>query len=137
MAGTAILGPPRSCVFPRRGLRQLRAFPALGRDRAGSAVCCADRGLLHPAQAPPQCRDLFLPAGQSPYRYWHGVNYVAFASVAVGAVTYSLLLNPVTYEPSELFRYTTASVPAVVMAGVTHYVLTRTVVQRLGMGGYS
>ncbi|MGV9796757.1 cytosine permease [Mycobacterium sp. NPDC003449] len=82
-------------------------------------------------------RDLFLPADQSAYGYWKGVNYVAFASVAVGAVTYSLLLNPVTYEPSELFRYTTASVPPFLIAGVTHYVLTRTVVQRLGMGGYA
>lgn len=82
-------------------------------------------------------RDLFLPADQSAYGYWKGVNYVAFASVAVGAATYSLLLNPVTYEPSEVFRYTTASVPAFVAAGLTHYVLTRTVVQRLGMGGYA
>jgi len=81
-------------------------------------------------------RDLFLPADQSAYGYWKGVNYVAFAAVAAGAVTYSLLLNPVTYEPSALFHYTTASIPAFVVAGITHYTLTRLVVQRLGIGGY-
>lgn len=81
-------------------------------------------------------RDLFLPVGESAYGYWRGVNYAAFASVAVGAVIYSLLLNPVTYEPTALFRYTTASVPAFLAAGLAHYVLTRGVVQRLGKGGY-
>jgi NCS1 family nucleobase:cation symporter-1 len=51
-------------------------------------------------------------------------------------VTYSLLLDPVTYEPSELFRYTTASVPAFAAAGLAHYVLTKAIVERLGKGGY-
>ncbi len=81
-------------------------------------------------------RQLFLPVDQSGYGYWRGVNIAAFVAVAAGALTYSLLLNPVSYEPSGLFRYTTASVPAFVVAGLVHYVLTRLVVQRLGMGGY-
>lgn len=41
-----------------------------------------------------------------------------------------------TYEPTGVFRYTTASLPAFVVAGLTHYVLTRLVVQRAGAGGY-
>jgi NCS1 family nucleobase:cation symporter-1 len=49
---------------------------------------------------------------------------------------YSLLLNPVSYEPSGLFRYTTASLPAFLVAGLVYYVLTRVVVQPLGLGGY-
>jgi cytosine/uracil/thiamine/allantoin permease len=74
-------------------------------------------------------RDLFLPADQSRYGYWKGVNVVPFVAIAAGAVTYSLLLNPVTSEPSGLFRYTTASLPAFVVAGLVHYVLTRVIVQ--------
>jgi nucleobase:cation symporter-1, NCS1 family len=35
------------------------------------------------------------------------VNFVAFIAVGAGAVTYSLLLNPVSYEPSGVLRYTT------------------------------
>jgi len=81
-------------------------------------------------------RDLFLPPSESRYGYWKGVNVAAFVAVAAGAVTYSLLLNPVSYEPSELFRYTTASIPAFLVAGLVHYVLTRLVVQPLGVGGY-
>ncbi|GAB5897201.1 cytosine permease [Mycolicibacterium sp.] len=81
-------------------------------------------------------RDLFRPIGESAYSYWNGVNLAAFAAVAAGAVTYALLLNPVTYEPTGVFRYTTASLPAFVVAGLTHYVLTRLVVQRTGAGGY-
>lgn len=81
-------------------------------------------------------RDLFLPAYLSAYGYWKGVNPAAFAAVGAGAVTYSLVLNPVSYEPSEVFRYTTASLPAFAVAGVTFYVLTKLVVQRLELGGY-
>jgi NCS1 family nucleobase:cation symporter-1 len=81
-------------------------------------------------------RDLFLPISQSRYDYWKGVNFVAFIAVGAGAVTYSLLLNPVSYEPSGLFRYTTASLPAFLVAGLVYYVLTRVVVQPLGLGGY-
>ena len=64
------------------------------------------------------------------------MNYAAFAAVAAGALTYSLLLNPVSYEPSAVFRYTTASLPAFVVAGLAHYVLTSVVVRRRGLGGY-
>jgi NCS1 family nucleobase:cation symporter-1 len=82
-------------------------------------------------------RDLFLPVGQSAYGYWKGVNVIAFGSIAAGAATYCLLLNPVSYEPSHAFRYTTASLPAFVVAGTVFYVLTRLVTQRLGKGGYT
>ena len=61
---------------------------------------------------------------------------VAFAAVAAGAGTYAALLNPVTYEPSEVFRYTTASLPAFLVAAAVHYVLTQLVVRPRGMGGY-
>lgn len=81
-------------------------------------------------------RDLYLPSARSRYGFWRGVNPAAFAAVAAGAVTYALLLNPVSYEPAEPFRYLTASLPAVVVAGVLHYVLTLWVVRPLGRGGY-
>ncbi len=98
------------------------------------AVQIVDYFLLRRRQI--SVRDLFLPAAQSAYGYWKGVNYAAFAAVAAGALTYSLLLNPVSYEPSAVFRYTTASLPAFVVAGVVHYVLTSLVVRRRGLGGY-
>lgn len=133
----AILGPAAVLVF----------FPAAVYDNYGRflswgaivlaplcAVQIVDYFILRRRRL--SVRDLFLPAAESAYGYWRGVNYVAFAAVAAGAATYSLLLNPVSYEPSAAFRYTTASVPAFLVAGLAHYLLTRLIVQRMGMGGY-
>ncbi|KRD09478.1 hypothetical protein ASE48_05355 [Mycobacterium sp. Root265] len=133
----AILGPAAILVFfPTAVYENYGRFLSWGAIVLAPlcAVQIVDYFILRHRQL--SVRDLFLPADQSAYGYWKGVNYVAFAAVATGAVTYSLLLNPVTYEPSALFRYTTASIPAFVVAGITHYTLTRLVVQRLGIGGY-
>ncbi|MBC7304751.1 MAG: cytosine permease [Nocardia sp.] len=81
-------------------------------------------------------RDLYLPNSVSCYGYWNGFNIFAFAAVAAGATVYALLLNPFTYVPSALFPYMTASIPAFIVAGVVHYLLTRFVVQPSGKGGY-
>jgi hypothetical protein len=79
----------------------------MGRNRFGAAVRGADRRLLHPS-ATPTAHQGPAPADQ-PFQVWlwKGVNFVAFIAVGAGAVTYSLLLNPVSYEPSGLFCYTT------------------------------
>jgi NCS1 family nucleobase:cation symporter-1 len=81
-------------------------------------------------------RGLYEAEGVSRYSYWHGVNPFAFVAVGAGALTYYLLLNPLTYEASSLFRYTSASVPAFLVAGVLHYAFTRLVVVPAGKGGY-
>ncbi|WP_218160367.1 cytosine permease [Amycolatopsis marina] len=81
-------------------------------------------------------RDIYLPAHRSRYGFWRGFNVVAFVAVAAGAMTYAALLDPVTYEPASIFRYLTASLPAVVVAGVLHYTLTRLIVVPLNKGGY-
>lgn len=82
-------------------------------------------------------RDLHLPMAESRYRFLGGWNPVAMLAVVLGAVTYALLLNPVTYEPSGWFRYLTASLPALVVAGTAHYAGTRLVLLRsAAWGGY-
>ncbi|MQA77476.1 MAG: hypothetical protein GEV10_03175 [Streptosporangiales bacterium] len=81
-------------------------------------------------------RGLYEPEGLSRYSYWWGVNPFAFVAVGAGALCYYLLLNPVTYESAALFRYTSASVPAFVVAGVLHYAFTRLVIIPAGKGGY-
>ncbi len=80
-------------------------------------------------------RGLYEADGMSRYSYWRGVNPFALAAVAAGALTYYLLLNPLTYESATLFRYTSASVPAFVVAGVLHYAFTRLIVVPAGKGG--
>ena len=81
-------------------------------------------------------RAMYEPEGVSRYSFWHGVNPVAFLAVAAGAVTYYLLLNPLTFESASVFRYTTATLPAFLVTGVVHYLLTRFVVVPAGKGGY-
>jgi NCS1 family nucleobase:cation symporter-1 len=82
-------------------------------------------------------RALHQPHAESAYGFWRGWNPVAVTAVAAGAVTYALLLNPVTYEPAGWFRHLTASLPAFVVAGASHYLLTRLLLVRArGWGGY-
>lgn len=82
-------------------------------------------------------RALHLPHGESRYGFLRGWNPVAVGAVALGALTYALLLNPVSYEPAGWFRYLTASLPAFAVAGVAHGVGTWLVLRRrTDWGGY-
>ncbi|MDF1747913.1 MAG: cytosine permease [Alphaproteobacteria bacterium] len=61
-------------------------------------------------------------------RYWYvaGFNPAGFIAIACGGVTYILLLHPVTFVPnSDLFQYTTATLPAAFIGGIVYWVLMR------------
>ncbi|WP_216216806.1 purine-cytosine permease family protein [Amycolatopsis aidingensis] len=81
-------------------------------------------------------RDLYEPEGVSRYSFWWGFNPAAFLAVAAGAVTYSLLLNPVTFSSAGVFTYTSASLPAFLVTAAVHTVLTLAWVRPAGKGGY-
>lgn len=81
-------------------------------------------------------RELYEPEGVSRYSFWWGVNPAAFLAVALGALTYYLLLNPVTFAAAAIFTYTTASLPAFLVTAVTHALLTVLWVRPAGKGGY-
>jgi purine-cytosine permease-like protein len=70
------------------------------------------------------------------YWFWGGANPVALVVVAVGFGFYNLLYNPVTAEYGEVFTYTTASVPTVLLCGALYWVLMRILVIPRGVGGY-
>ena len=82
-------------------------------------------------------RALYETDQNSPYFYWKGFNIPAWFAAACGAVTYMLLLDPITYEPSAWFGYLTASLPSGVVAGGLHYVFCRFWIRRAGLGGYA
>lgn len=82
-------------------------------------------------------RALYEAEGASRYSYWRGVNPFAFVAVGAGALTYYLLLDPITFEAASAFAYTTASLPAFGVAGVLHYLFTRLLVAPAGKGGYA
>ncbi|WP_219632705.1 purine-cytosine permease family protein [Haloechinothrix aidingensis] len=81
-------------------------------------------------------RELYEPDGVSVYSFWRGFNPAALVAVAAGSLTYYLLLDPVTFESAEAFRYLTASVPSLVVTAVLHAALTVLWVARAGKGGY-
>lgn len=60
-------------------------------------------------------------------RYWYlaGFNPAGLIALIAGSATYQLLLDPVTYAPrSFLFKYLTASLPALVVAAVAYTALS-------------
>lgn len=137
LLGVVILGPAAVLVF----------FPAVVYENYGRflswgaillaplcAVQLVDYFVLRGRRL--SVKDLYEPIGTSAYTYWKGINVAAVLAVAAGALTYVLLLNPVSYEPAGLFRYTTASLPAFAVAAVTHYALTRLINEPRGLGGY-
>jgi nucleobase:cation symporter-1, NCS1 family len=58
--------------------------------------------------------------------------------LAVGFGVYLLLLNPVTVESQllNIFLWTTATVPTLLITGAVHYVLTKLWIIPRGLGGY-
>ncbi len=72
----------------------------------------------------------------SPYYYIGGFNPIGIGSVVFGFAVYIYLLDPVSYETASMFRLLTASIPAAVISGVLHTVLTLAVTRRGRWGGY-
>lgn len=137
MMGLAILGPAAVLVF----------FPAAVYDNYGRflswgaifvAPLCAiqivDYFVLRRARV--DIRQLYLPWQTSTYGYWRGFNLVGFVSIATGAVTYALILDPIDYVPSAIFPYVTASIPSFLVGGLTYLVLTQLITKPAGKGGH-
>jgi NCS1 family nucleobase:cation symporter-1 len=81
-------------------------------------------------------RAIFDPTPQGAYRYWGGVNPAAIGGMVAGCASYMYLLNPLSFESHWPYEWTTASIPALVVSGVTYWALTRLIVRRWGKGGY-
>jgi NCS1 family nucleobase:cation symporter-1 len=101
-----------------------------------SAIYIADYFILRRQRI--DLRAIYDVSPQGAYGFWGGFNIVALISLGLGSLTYILLLNPATlvqYVPG--FDYVTASIPAFVVAGVVHLVLTAVWVKPSGRGGYA
>ena len=138
LMGLIILGPAAVLVFFPEAV-----YDNYGRFLSWGAILVAplagigitDYYLLRRTRVP--VRELYKPISESAVTYWRGINPVAFIALASGAVVYTLLLHPITYVPSELFQYTTASLPSCLVASLVYYVLTKLFVIPRGAGGYN
>lgn len=136
ITGLFLLGPVIAAFFPAF------VFNSIANLLAWSAVAFAplvgihlvDYYLLRRRRL--DVRAFFDNRPDSPYAFWHGWNPAAIGGLVIGAVVYILLLNPSTFEHAGIFQYLSASMPAFVVAGLVHYILTRFLVQPLGKGGY-
>jgi NCS1 family nucleobase:cation symporter-1 len=82
-------------------------------------------------------RGIYQDGPGSPYEFWAGFNPAALLAMAAGFATYLYLLNPVTYASRWPYEYTTASLPAALIAGVVFVVVTRFWVIPSRRGDYS
>ncbi len=81
-------------------------------------------------------RALYENHAGSDYYFWKRINPGAFAALGAGAFVYLALLNPLTFDSEPIFRFVSASLPAMGVAFVVHFLLARFVVMRAGMGNY-
>jgi NCS1 family nucleobase:cation symporter-1 len=81
-------------------------------------------------------RAIYIGGPGSAYRFWGGINPAALIAMVAGCVTYLYLLNPLTYVSRSPYDFTTASLPAVLVAAVVHVLATRLIVKAAGKGGY-
>ena len=72
----------------------------------------------------------------SPYYYIGGFNPIGIGSVVFGFGVYVYLLDPVSYETASIFGFLTASMPAAVLSGLLHGLLTTMATRRGSWGGY-
>jgi NCS1 family nucleobase:cation symporter-1 len=80
--------------------------------------------------------ELYNDGKESHYYFWGGINLVAFISCIIGFFAYISLLDPITYKSAAFFKYTSASVPVILLSGLSYYLLTKYIVIPLKKGGY-
>ena len=80
--------------------------------------------------------DMFTPGAASRYHFTGGVNWAGLAAVTAGAVFYLSIYNPVTLETLPVFSYTTASLPAALLAGAVYYLLASLAYKWRNLGGF-
>lgn len=73
----------------------------------------------------------------SQYTFWNGVNWVAVAVTFIAIYGYLKLYDPVTGAMSSGFRYFGASIPVLVLSGITYYLAMRLIALPLKKGGYN
>ena len=79
---------------------------------------------------------LYLEGDGKPYYYWGAFNWAGILAVAIATMIYFIILDPLTFDSSTAFLYMTASIPAILLAGVLHYVLSKMITVPKGLGAY-
>ncbi|MDQ6594918.1 purine-cytosine permease family protein [Bacillus salipaludis] len=79
---------------------------------------------------------LYMNGKESKYYFWKGVNVAAFISCIIGFFAYIYLLDPITYKSASFFKYTSASIPVIILSGLCYFLLTKIIVIPSKKGDY-
>lgn len=80
---------------------------------------------------------LYLETPENPYEFSGGFNVAALISAAVATVSYFFIVNPISLEGSTLFNYASATLPAMLIAGVLYYLISIWFNIPKKLGGYN
>lgn len=81
-------------------------------------------------------KNLFIEGKSSIYYFTGGYNIAALAATLIGIAIFTVTFNPLTFEHTGYFRYTTASLLAALVAGLCYWVLSVLIIIPRGLGGY-
>ncbi len=81
-------------------------------------------------------RELYIDTPEKPYEFVRGYNITPVVSVAISVFIYFLILDPISLEGSAFFDYASATLPAMLLAGILYYLITKFFVIPKGLGGY-
>jgi len=79
---------------------------------------------------------LFVKSEEGAYWFWGGVNWVAMATIALGATVYLMLFDPLTLAVGPTFRYVGATMPTLAVCVLAYYLAMRLVIATSYKGGY-
>lgn len=82
-------------------------------------------------------RALYIDTVDRPYDFAGGYNFTPIISVAISTFAYFLILDPISLEGAKLFDYVSATLPAMILAGILYYLITKLFIIPKGLGGYS
>ncbi|SDP74689.1 cytosine permease [Desulforhopalus singaporensis] len=75
---------------------------------------------------------LYQTDTDSPYYFFGGINPAGVLGVLAGFFSYVYLLNPVSYVSHAPFKYTSASIPALVISALVYYGATKILCRNMG-----
>ena len=82
-------------------------------------------------------KDLFVEGKSSVYYFTGGFNLASIIALVLGPVLFTITFNPLTFEHTAYFRFTTASLLAAAVAGLVYWILSRVLILPRGLGGYT
>ncbi|MFF5791820.1 purine-cytosine permease family protein [Paeniglutamicibacter sp. NPDC012692] len=81
-------------------------------------------------------KQLFIEDKSSVYYFTGGYNIAAMAATVIGIAIFTVTFNPLSFEHTGYFQYTTASLLAAVAAGLIYWAMSALIVVPRGLGGY-